>query len=89
MSTPNATYECPLHKVTYQGTQRPNFDRDVYNALLFATMGAAMRIYKEVKQGCHCPINYKAFDFIVNEEDSLNEFRQQTCKDADHHTCTR
>jgi hypothetical protein len=78
----STTYECPLHKIQYPGIQRPYFDRDVYDSLLIATMGAAMRLYKSVKQGCHCPSNYAAFDQIVNEEDSLKEFRHQSNKDA-------
>jgi hypothetical protein len=81
-ATPSSTYECSLHKIQHPGIKRPHFDRDVYDALLLATMGAAMRIYKSVKQGCHCPANYKTFDEIANEEDSLKDFRQQSNKDA-------
>ena len=76
------SYECPFHKLQYPGIQRTHFDRDVFDALLIATMGAAMRLYKTVRQGCHCPSNYAAFDEIVNEEDSLKEFRQQSNKDG-------
>ncbi len=87
--TPTQTYECPVHKTEYVGTQRTHFDRDVFDALLIANMAAAMRLYKEVKQGCHCPVNYKAFDLIVAQEDSLNEFREQNVKDGDNNTRTR
>jgi hypothetical protein len=81
MATSSApTYECPFHKTQHAGVQRPHFDRDLYDALLIATMGAAMRLYKSVRQGCHCPKNYAAFDEIANEEDSLKEFRQQSNK---------
>jgi hypothetical protein len=89
MSVPTTSYECPLHKTQYSGLQRPHFDRDVFDALLLANMFAAMRVYKEVKQGCHCPTNYAAFDRIVAEEDSLNDFRQQSNKDANKHTGAR
>jgi hypothetical protein len=85
----STSYECPLHKTQYSGLQRPHFDRDVFDALLIANMAAAMRVYKEVKQGCHCPFNYAAFDRIIAEEDSLNEFRQQTNKDANKYSGTR
>jgi hypothetical protein len=83
------SYECPLHKTQHDGLQRQYFDRDVFDALLLANMSAAMRVYKEVKQGCHCPTNYAAFDRIIAEEDSLNDFRQQSIKDANKHTGAR
>jgi hypothetical protein len=65
-------YECPFHKVTHPGDKREDFSQQVHNALLELTMSYSMRLYKEVKQGCHCPSNYDAFDAIWKEANGPN-----------------
>jgi hypothetical protein len=58
-------YECTLHKKTYSGIQRPDFNRLFYDAILSAPMHLSMMFYKEVKFNCHCPENYQKFDELV------------------------
>jgi len=64
-TTYNTKYICPLHKVSQTGTYRPTFEKSLHTAILDASMGNSMRLYKEVIRGCHCQINYKAFDTLV------------------------
>jgi hypothetical protein len=59
------TYECPIHKTTHQGVKRDTFEKELFDSLLMATMETAYRLYRDVKHGCHCPSNYKAFDTIL------------------------
>ena len=55
-------YECTVHKKTFTGTYRPDFNRQFYDAVLSAPMHLSMMFYKEVKFNCHCPENYTKFD---------------------------
>ena len=58
-------YECTLHNKVHQGSQREDFNRQFYDAILSASMHVSMMFYKEVKFNCHCPENYKKFDELV------------------------
>jgi hypothetical protein len=64
----DATYECPMHTILHQGQKRETFQQDYHETLINASMQIAMQLYKEVKQNCHCPINYTAFDRICAEQ---------------------
>lgn len=63
-------YICPIHKIEYVGQKREGFEADLFNALLNASISESFRLYKEVKHGCHCPTNYKAFDTIIQPQGS-------------------
>jgi hypothetical protein len=66
MSTSESqSYTCPVHKTDHIGQKRDSFETKLFNALLNASMSESFRLYKEVKHGCHCPTNYKAFDTIL------------------------
>jgi hypothetical protein len=60
-------YECTVHKKTYTGEHRADFNRQFYDAILSASMHISMMFYKEVKFNCHCPENYKKFDEILQQ----------------------
>jgi hypothetical protein len=60
-------YECKYHKIELTGQKRRDFSSTFYEVLLWVPMQFSMRLYKEVKVGCDCPENYKAFDTIVKE----------------------
>jgi hypothetical protein len=66
-TTNTTTYECQLHAKIHTGVKREDFNKDFYAKVLEAPMNYSMRIYKDVKFGCHCPENYIAFDIIVSE----------------------
>ena len=55
-------YVCELHKKTYTGEKRPEFQKQLYDLLLNASLRDAYQLYKSLKIGCDCPENYKAFD---------------------------
>lgn len=61
------TYECQLHAKIHTGVKREDFNKEFYAKVLEAPMKYSMRIYKDVKFGCHCPENYIAFDTIISE----------------------
>jgi hypothetical protein len=74
----DATYECPIHKITHIGIKRETFEKDHFEALLNASMKDSYQLYKQVKHGCHCPSNYAAFDSLTGslpaeKEASLKE----------------
>ena len=60
-----SSYTCTVHKTEHEGSKRETFEKELFDALLNATMSESFRLYKEVKHGCHCPTNYKAFDTIL------------------------
>ena len=55
-------YVCELHKQTHKGTKRPEFQKQLYDLLLNASLRDAYKLYKTLKIGCDCLENYKAFD---------------------------
>ena len=59
------TYSCPVHKLEHQGQKRETFEKELFDALLNASMVESFRLYKEVKHGCHCPTYYNALDTIL------------------------
>lgn len=69
-SEAQSTYECQLHTNTHKGQKREDFNKQFYARVLDAPMNYSMRIYKDVKFGCHCPDNYNAFDKIACEMDA-------------------
>lgn len=70
------TYICPSHKIEHPGQKRDSFETDLFNALLNASMSESFRLYKEVKHGCHCPENYKAFDSILQGSKAATQPQQ-------------
>lgn len=58
-------YTCTVHKTDHTGQKRETFEKELFDALLNASMSESFRLYKEVNHGCHCPTNYKAFDTIL------------------------
>lgn len=58
-------YVCELHEKTHKGMKRPEFQKQLYNLLLNASLRDAYQLYKTLKIGCDCPENYKAFDAIT------------------------
>lgn len=64
------TYECQLHTKIHIGQKREDFNKQFYARVLDAPMNYSMRIYKDVKFGCHCPTNYAIFDTIASEMDA-------------------
>lgn len=61
-------YVCPMHKLTHQGQKRETFSQEYYEFLINASMQIAMQLYKDIKQECHCPANYAAFDRLCREQ---------------------
>lgn len=78
-----ATYECPIHKLPYPGVKRDTFEKDLFDALLLATMETAYRLYRDVKHGCHCPSNYRAFDLILEESKQARPKEESTTTKVD------
>jgi hypothetical protein len=60
-------YTCPVHKVEQEGKKRETFEKELFEALLEASMEFSYRLYRDVKHGCHCPTNYKSFDTILQD----------------------
>ena len=69
------SYECQLHTKTHAGQKREDFNKEFYAKVMDAPMNFSMRIYKDVKFGCHCPENYKVFDTIASEMEAEKNAR--------------
>ena len=70
------SYTCPVHKTEHTGQKRETFEKELFDALLNATMSESFRLYKEVQHGCHCPTNYKAFDIILQGSKAPTQTQQ-------------
>ncbi len=71
------TYECPLHKTIHNGLKRETFEKDLFQALLNASMKLSYQLYKQVKYGCHCPENYTAFDSVCASAEKEGDPKEQ------------
>jgi hypothetical protein len=62
-----SSYECTVHKISYETPKRETFREEFYDLLLKIPMHLSMKLYKDVNVSCDCPSNYAAFDSIMKE----------------------